>query len=147
MGRQHLANASYLGIFSSRCLATLQSCYLHWYVFSPSKIAICFGHYLLCLTEGHPKRTPWPQRAPLSQTLIGESFHHVLKRNSPDTARWQKFQRSIIRCSCENELPCSARDWSQLVTPRTPKTHFSCDYVRAIIAAGKCHVLKWSYSD
>lgn len=43
-----------------------------------SKIYSLFGHYLLCLTEGHPKRALGPQRAPLSQTLIGERFHHVL---------------------------------------------------------------------
>lgn len=65
------------------CVLCIKNCYL-------------FGRSLLCLTEGHPKRAPWPQNAPLSQTLIGESFRQVLKRNSPDTARWQRFQRSII---------------------------------------------------
>lgn len=105
------------------CVLCIKNCYL-------------FGHSLLCLTEGRPKRAPWPQHAPLSQTLIGESFHQVLKRNSPDTARWQRFQRSIVRWASENELPCSTRGWSQLVTPRTPATSFSCDHVGAIIAAG-----------
>lgn len=138
MGRQHLGNASYLGIFSSRCLATLQSCYLHWYVFSASKIAISLD-IIFCVSQKVIQRAPWPQHTPLSQTLIGESFHQVLKRNSLDTARWQSFLTSMVRCSCESELPCSMRSRTQLVTPRTPKTSFSCDHVGAIIADGKCH--------
>lgn len=116
------------------CILCIKNCYL-------------FGHYLLCLTEGHPKKAPWSQHTPLSQTLIGECFHQVLKRNSPGTARWQRFQRRIVGWSCKNELPCSTRSWSQLVTPRTPQTSFSCDHVGAIIAAGKYHALKRSYSD
>lgn len=85
------------------------------------------------------KESPWPQHTPLSQTLIGESFHQVLKRNSPGMARWQ---RNMVRWLRENELPWSTRGWSQLVTPRTPTTKFSCDHVGAFIAAGK----HWSYS-
>ena len=78
------------------CVLCIKNCYL-------------FGHSLLCLTEGHPKQAPWPQHAPHSQTVIGESFHQALMRNSPYTARCQRFQKSIIRWSCENELPCSTR--------------------------------------
>lgn len=99
-----------------------------------SKIYSMFGHCLLCLTEGHPKRALGPQQAPLSQTLIGERFHQVLRRNSPDTARWQRFRGNIIRGSCENDQPCSMRGWSQLVTPRTPRNIFPCDHAWAIIA-------------
>lgn len=92
MGKQHLGNASYLGIFflqmpcNTPVLLPLLVCALcikNYYL---------LGHYLLCLMEGHPKRAPWPQHAPLSQTLIGDRFHQVLKRNSPDTARWQRIQ-------------------------------------------------------
>lgn len=91
MGKEHLSNASYLGTFSSRCLATLHSCYLHCYVCSAAKFNPCLD-IIFCVSQKVIQREPsGPQRAPLSQTLIGERFHQVLRRNSLATALWQRF--------------------------------------------------------
>lgn len=118
-----------------------------------SKIDSLFGHSLLCLTEGHPKRSLFgrPQRAPLSQTLIGERFHQALRRNSPLAEVSREYHQRVMR---ENEQPCPARGWSQLVTPRAPRTIFPCDRGRshhrsqnAQMSAGKFQVLKWGCSD
>lgn len=57
MGKEHLSNASYLGTFSSRCLATLQSCYLHWYAFPEAKFTPCLD-ITFCLSQKVIQREP-----------------------------------------------------------------------------------------
>lgn len=125
-----------------------------------SKIYSLFGHYLLCLTEGHPKRALGPQRAPLSQTLIGERFHQVLRRNSPLAEVSREYLQRVMRewATSLSAGLVAARDTKDaqnlsmvtsfhvtmvgaIIAPKTPKCQLenaTCPSEVALISGGSC---------